>query len=446
MRKLWIRRKAVSSIIGGIIVLFLFLMALTAMVIVSQQNDAYQSMASKMSQKDIDRFTENLIADYPGLTLEPTNVSCTGVSGQCNVYDMTVSNVGGLSNAGNVGGSTGVSAGAGGGGVGIQLARLYVNSTGSTGCSPPSGPCILNPDSAWFSGTPTAYTFRDSDAFVNAGEFNHTVHFYLPTSIGPLPGAGTATPKNTVWMVTARGRVFSMQWPFPPAGISQSGAATGTSINTGIMKIAYQGTYDSKHEGAGASGSTYPNAPYCHGEPQGTGPDTAETLTGITGVTGGSLTFINPWITDMITKEIKNSRAQLYIYAKILYPNSASSPLQFNQPSGAIGLEALSGSQIWKLDGALFGIYIPSGSNIGFYCESSACGSSVTVPPIQPGQNYYALFCPSCSGLGYAFDWPGGPSFYFGYASVSSLSLDSSYFSGSILLDGLWERTSCAAP
>ena len=69
MIRLWIvrfrRRSAVSTMIGGIIVLTLFLTALGAMVLVSQQYDTYQQTVNFMSQKDIDRFSENLQVPYP---------------------------------------------------------------------------------------------------------------------------------------------------------------------------------------------------------------------------------------------------------------------------------------------------------------------------------------------------------------------------------------------
>ena len=120
MHRTSFRRKGVSTIIGGIIVLTLFLTALTAMMLVSQQFDSYQGVASDMSQYDIERFSENLVADFPGLA-PPTVVPCSGSpSGNCNQYTMTLSNVGGLTNAGNLNGISGGS----GGGIGISIVRV----------------------------------------------------------------------------------------------------------------------------------------------------------------------------------------------------------------------------------------------------------------------------------------------------------------------------------
>ena len=212
MRKLWFRRKAVSTIIGGIIILTVFLSALTAMVVISQQYDAYQNISGKMSQKDIDRLSENVTALYPGLAL----VS----SGTCTLcqYDLFLSNLGG---------------------VGAQIVEIYINSTlGSAGCTVQNvnvkGACILHP-----SQTASNFVFNVNDGYLNAGEFNHTVRFWLPFLL-PNPGVGAAIPANTIWFGTTRGRVFTFQWPFPANPLALPGFSP--NIIRGDTKIAYVGS------------------------------------------------------------------------------------------------------------------------------------------------------------------------------------------------------------
>ncbi len=119
-----------------------------------------------MSQKDIDRLSENVTALYPGLAL----VS----SGTCTLcqYDLFLSNLGG---------------------VGAQIVEIYINSTlGSAGCTVQNvnvkGACILHP-----SQTASNFVFNVNDGYLNAGEFNHTVRFWLPFLL-PNPGVGAATP------------------------------------------------------------------------------------------------------------------------------------------------------------------------------------------------------------------------------------------------------------
>jgi len=192
------RRRAVSTMIGGIIVLTLLLTALGTMVFVSQQYDAYQSLVSKMSQTDINRFAENLVAVYPGL-VGPTNDSGT------NRYTMILNNVGG---------------------IGTQIARLYINSTNS-GCT---SVCILDP-----APSRTVYRFRQGDAFINPGEPAHNVTFWLPSTT-TLP---TDLGSNTVWIITTRGRIFSFQWTLPPTGGTTVAGGPG-SLYIGPLVIKFE--------------------------------------------------------------------------------------------------------------------------------------------------------------------------------------------------------------
>lgn len=453
MRKLWVQRKAVSSMIGGIIVLSLFLTALTAMVLVSQQNDIYQSIANKMSQKDIDRFTENVIANYPGLTrtsdigvpVPAMGVPCTGpATGKCNQYDMSVSNVGGLSNAGNVGGSLGGSAGAGGGGVGIQILRIYVNSTASsTGCAlpnPPSpapgGPCIISPDPAWLNPTPPtpkANTFRASDAFVNPGEYNHLVRFWLPcvTSCSGgiwLPGEGTTSPQNSVWIITARGRTFSFQWPFPPAGQAQFSITA--NIFTGVMKIAW---VNGQWWDGGSSYSTgAPNSQTdtCHLEGREPLPS------GGNGVSSpSSLSFVKPWITHTL---LQGSMAKgggpgtgsytMYVYAKFTNPFTQS--IQVSN-GNLIMLVALSGSndKPFFIGGTFLGVVYPVPSTF------TPVGTSVT---IAAGGQAILLYQIN-AGVVKSSNGDTSNLQFSGQASVTNALRTDQYFAAAILLDGLFD-------
>jgi hypothetical protein len=199
MRKLWFRRKAVSTMIGGIIVLTIFLVALASMVVVSQQNDAYQGTVKQMAQKDVDRNAENLQIVYPGISFPPaaTGVSCAG-AGSCDEFTMTISNVAG---------------------IGTQVARIYINST--TECKTL---CILDP-----TGSPTDSSFNTNDEFINPSEPNHLLHFWMATNML------TNQTTHQVNVVTTRGRVFSFTWPFPTSGQS---VPTG-SLYIGCLAIDF---------------------------------------------------------------------------------------------------------------------------------------------------------------------------------------------------------------
>jgi len=192
-------RKGVSTMIGGIIVLTLFLTALTAMVLISQQYDTYQTTLDAMSQQNVDQLSENLGFPYPGLS-DLTLVS--GCGGSCNQYNMTVSNLSG---------------------IGTQVARVYITQPDSA-----EYPLfILNPSSAAGS-----YTFSSHTSFINPGEATHQVLLYLPSSV-TLPS--NYPEANSISVVTTRGRVFSFQWPFPPAGVA---APTGSTVDMGPFRIS----------------------------------------------------------------------------------------------------------------------------------------------------------------------------------------------------------------
>ena len=195
MRKRRFGRKGVSTMIGGIIVLTLFLTALTAMVLISQQYDTYQTTLDSMSQQDVDQLSENLAFPYPGLS------SLTSVSG-LNQYNMTVSNLSG---------------------IGTQVARIYITQPDSAAYPL----LILNPSS-----TPSSYTFSSHTSFINPGEASHQVLLWLPSSVTLISNYPEA---NSVNVVTSRGRVFSFQWPFPPAGVA---VPTGSTVDMGPFRIS----------------------------------------------------------------------------------------------------------------------------------------------------------------------------------------------------------------
>jgi hypothetical protein len=222
MRKLWFRRRGVETIIGGMIVLVLFLFSLVAMMVVSQQYDTYQVSAATMQRRDADRFAENLEGVFPGLQpADPPVLNQTQCSGSyCNAYFIIVANLG----------------------IGTQISRIYINSTQPPGCT---RPCILDP-----SNRAAPNRFLASDAYINQGEMNHIVLFWLPWD----QSQGTETLTNSciiggvlvnynchiVTIVTNRGRVFSFQFPFSPQTSSSAVGAGGTGIYIGPLVYTFQ--------------------------------------------------------------------------------------------------------------------------------------------------------------------------------------------------------------
>jgi hypothetical protein len=398
--------------IGGVIVLGLFLTALISMVFVSQQYDQYQAQASRMSQYDTQKFSEYVVANPPGLTKLSSDAvipgwgTCTGAAYDC--YRMTVNNLGG---------------------VGVQIVRLYINSTG-TGCT---SLCVLNPTQ-----TIAPYAFNQANQFVNRGETNHMVFLALPSTILLPNPTQPAFPMNAIFIATSMGNIFSFQWPFETIpGISQE------AYSQGIMKVAYQkirsSGFDSKNEPgpvAGGSGGTYSaGSGYCHTEsvaPYPAGPGYAEKLT-VTGLADNNLWFVNPWITAGNSKALLDSvnsgNTQLYVYAIVVNTGNVA----YSPTGGTLDLTWFASNHI---DGSLFGVYY----NGKFYSPSTFPASGIPV-----GMFYYAIFKIETS-IFMLYNPPTYSVMYWGSASITNVgpsgtgAEDSTFYSGTILSSGLWIR------
>jgi hypothetical protein len=213
------------------------------------------------------------------------------------------------------------------------------------------------------------------------------------------------------------------------------------------MKVAYVG-----YNSGGFSSSNEPAFPpntrtttYCHSE-------TGEKITGIhgvsgkgVGVSGNTLYFVNPWITGNIlnlgsgsvnddnrtTGDITGAYTQLYIYVIIVNTGQTS----YVPSAGSIDLAWYSSDH---LNGLLIGIYYQG----TFYPTSSA-------PTITPSTSYYAIYEIT---IHYISNPPSSYSNYnsvmfWGDASVTDASgsnaENQNYYSGTVLVSGLWIRASC---
>ena len=402
--------RAVSTIIGGLIMLTLILSALGTMVFVSQQYDQYQQITNQMAKFRNQQLSEKLIINLPGMAILSSAGSWgSGCVTTYNCYNITLSNLGGL---------------------GVQVVRIYINSTGPTGsgCNPQI--CILGPSSSI-----APYAFNQGNQFLNPGELNHAIVIALPLAV-VLPNPSPAVPQNGVMLVTARGNVFAFQWPFQLQMYGQSQSA----FSSGIMKVAYQkisgGGYDSINEPgpvAAGSGGTVVSGVYCHNEPAATYPAPsydAEKLSGISGVEdSGALWFVNPWVTNTIIQSTVNvggtATTQLYTYVNVINTGTTA----YSVAAGSIDLTWAGQNH---LDGVLLGVYYKG----SFYSSS---------PSIAPGTNYYAIFTMNTMKLsGWSEYNPNGkPVMFYGAASLTDNTEDSTFFSGSILVSGLWIRASC---
>jgi hypothetical protein len=317
------------------------------------------------------------------------------------LYNMTVSNLGP---------------------IGAQIARIYINSTGS-GCTVNAGYCVLNPAAA-----PTAYAFNKYDAFLNPGEFSHIVRLWLPKTVF-LPNQ-TLTPSNTVSIVTTRGRVFTFQYPFPSAGPAEPGTGKTPTIQTGSMRIAYNAANaNSTKEGSGGTSPAY-----CHYE--------TSKETWPAGATG-TLTFVNPWITKQILKTVcspTGSCANLYVYAST--NNSLTIPLLINSGNMIMTVsDATSNAKSYFIGGPLLGVVYPLlPANGG--PQFTPAGTSVS---IAPGARFILIFKIVATSVTSSSSDPSNDVFS-GTASVSNGAGSTpgiGFRQAAIYLDGFYIRSTC---
>jgi len=408
MRRLWTRRKGVSTMIGGIIILTLFLSALSVMMFISQQYDAYQSTVENMNRRDVDAVSENLVGVYPGIVggvNTTTGIMCP-VSAGCSLL---VSNEAG---------------------IGTEITRIYLNTTYSNGTIANCAYlCVFDEASA-----PASMHFLQSSAFLNPSEYSHLVTLYMNSTLSlPIGSPGL----NSITLVTARGRTFSFFYPFPSGSES-------SYLTTGVMKIAYSkmasGGYDSSIEQA-AGGAGGPG--YCH-------PKTEPAANKIAVPSPyGTLYFVNPWVSSTIFNNAfplaggPLNRTMLYIYVNVT--NSQNQPIVI--AGGSIWLQVTYGvfsatthnmnsGYVLTMGGPLIGTYYNNGWSTS---PSVSPSSSVTLIYKINSYSWYGPY--GISGAD-ASSWNPVDLTFSGVASMTSKSTNG-YFGGSTVVDGLYVSGAC---
>jgi len=408
--------------IGGIIILTLFLSALSVMVFISQQYDTYQSTVETMNHSDINAFSENLSPIYPGIYFSSSQTTSLGTCNPfCYQYVLYFSNEAA---------------------IGTQVARIYINSTDTRSYSPgASGQgvgcgnlCAFDPASA-----PQPFHFLASLAFVNPSEYDHQLIFYTNSTYTlPCSAACGSYGVNSIAIVTSRGRVFSFQWPIPPTGV-----ATISYLTTGVMQIAYQGSgnpgYASTNEPAAisqGSGGTYVAGVYCHSEQNATKVPTGSSY--------GTLWFVNPWVTMAIFNDAFPTTATNHtaLFVAVKVTNNQGGTLVITR--GNMWLQLILPSQVGITRG-LARVLTLGGPLVGTYYNGlfTPAGSQTTV-----ASTYAVLLIYRVNIWSWAADSTNPPPAGVTYSGMATMTNDQeggspAYFSGTTVLDGLYDKTSC---
>jgi hypothetical protein len=198
-------KKGMSTIFGGLFFVILILMGFNVMLWGFVQLDAYNSTISRMSTRDQQAVSENLV---------PVNSTCTSscVTGS-GIMSIIVNNLGGYS---------------------VAIPNVYIFNTNTTGSCQPS-PCIL---------TPTGTTGN-----IPAGAVNFVV------KVSP---AVAILPSNSyhISLATSRGRLFNLYYPwrFNSLIINQNGGGGGQFV-TNVGPLAVYFDFKSFNYTAGSSGA-----------------------------------------------------------------------------------------------------------------------------------------------------------------------------------------------
>jgi hypothetical protein len=395
--------RAIGSMIGGIIILVIFLGALTAFVVIDQQYDSYQNTFYNMSQNSVDRNSENVTAVYPGVK-QITAAPCS----LCE-YDLILSNDGG---------------------VGVQLVQIYINTTlsGSGACTISNGgPCVLKPSS-----TQASFTFDSNTAFLNAGELNHTVHFWLPFSLPNEGLQGPASPANTFWMATSRGRIFSFQWPFAMNPLSIPGFTP--NLIRGFTKISWAGSKADPGvpQTSDDSGSVPPYS-YCSGALK-----NRDMRIGPDGTT--QLYFVNPWVDPSIIEyaaKPQNPLQTIYLYARM--NNTSGGDLSLT--AGTVILETSdsgANNKIYFIGGPYLGAYYPVTSKT--LTKNAVIDPMNSSKPPEHNGTFIALFELTNYDQTLFSQIPPGGAIFLGTASMNNRIQGGGYTSMIAFLDGIYVR------
>jgi hypothetical protein len=122
-----------------------------------------------------------------------------------------------------------------------------------------------------------------------------------------------------------------------------------------------------------------------------------------------------------------SSGTTLYFYTNVINTRQTASTVT----AGALILntaQATPNQKAFFIGASLFGVYYRG----QFY----PAGQS---PSIPPNQNFYLIY--QTTSVNYSSG--NAPMFFIGFAAFTNQAKDGSYYSGEILLDGLWVRSTC---
>lgn len=191
-RRLARSKKGMSTVFGGLFFVILILMGFNVMLWGFVQLDAYNSTISRMSQRDQQATSENLV---------PVNSTCTASCATgSGTLTMVVNNLGGYS---------------------VSVSNVYISNTNTTGSCQPT-PCIL---------TPIAGT-----ANIPAGAVNFAVKVQPTVQI-------LSSNSYHLSLATSRGRLFNLYYPWRFNSLIINGG-TGGNFVTNIGPLAIY--FDSK--------------------------------------------------------------------------------------------------------------------------------------------------------------------------------------------------------
>jgi hypothetical protein len=257
----------------------------------------------------------------------------------------------------------------------------------------------------------TSYTTVSTNTYTTISTNTYTtVSTTSYTTVSTTSSTTSYTTVSTTSSTTSYTTVSTTSYTTTSTTISTTSYTTiSTTINnnspamiSGTLMVAYNGTDNSATDS-------------CH----------TEGKTKLTGISGSTMYFVNPWLTYSNNNGVlyHASQGSTTIYYLVNATNTMSTSMVAS--AGTIDLTWYGSNHI-------------TGTLMGVYYQGHYYATGTPQPPkITPGSQFYAIF----KTLHVELSSFSAPNFFIGSAAITNNFNNSTYYSAQLAIDGLWVRS-----